>query len=146
MNPSDQFSANMLQQSSSQACCKNCQCSLCSSGRYRGVLRSCARGVHGVQGIVVRMVNPGAVKTPIWSKATGLADELLDAAPPQAAALYGRLIQQVSFCAGAPLHTLEHLRKLVDVDLIGMLPGWSLRGEILHQFSIWHLIRSCRSE
>ena len=50
----------------------------------------------GAQGIAVSMVNPGAVKTPIWSKATGLADELLAAGPPQAAALYGRLIQQVS--------------------------------------------------
>ncbi len=96
MNLSDQFSANTLQRSSPQACCKHCRCSRCSSDKYRGVLRSRARRVHGAQGIAVRMVNPGAVKTPIWSKAAGLADELLTAAPPQAAALYGRLIQQVS--------------------------------------------------
>lgn len=51
------------------------------------------------QGIKVSMVNPGAVRTPIWSKSTGQADQLLAEAPPLAGTLYGGLIRQVQ--AGA---------------------------------------------
>ncbi len=60
------------------------------------MLRSSARceARHSAQSIAVCMVNPGPVQTPIWAKSTGQADQLLAAAPPQAAALYGRLIQQ----------------------------------------------------
>lgn len=42
-------------------------------------------------------MSPGAVRTPIWTKSTAAADELLAAAPPAAERLYGRLIRQVSY-------------------------------------------------
>lgn len=54
------------------------------------------------QGIEVCLVSPGAVRTPIWTKAMAAADELLAAAPLAAERLYGRLIRQVS-CRAASI-------------------------------------------
>jgi NAD(P)-dependent dehydrogenase (short-subunit alcohol dehydrogenase family) len=44
---------------------------------------------HGVH---VAIVEPGAVATEIWRKGTAAADELLSEAPPEAEAVYGKLI------------------------------------------------------
>jgi NAD(P)-dependent dehydrogenase (short-subunit alcohol dehydrogenase family) len=45
---------------------------------------------HGVDVIVIE---PGGVKTPIWRKGNELASELSSDMPPEAARLYGRLIE-----------------------------------------------------
>jgi NAD(P)-dependent dehydrogenase (short-subunit alcohol dehydrogenase family) len=45
------------------------------------------------QGIEVVVVEPGAIKTPIWKKGNAAADEMLAGAPPEAERLYGRLIE-----------------------------------------------------
>jgi NAD(P)-dependent dehydrogenase (short-subunit alcohol dehydrogenase family) len=47
---------------------------------------------HGVD---VILVEPGGVKTPIWTKGEELADEMLEDVPPEAERLYGRLIAAV---------------------------------------------------
>jgi len=48
------------------------------------------------QGIDVILIEPGGVKTPIWTKANQLADEMIaDNMPPEAERFYGRLIQAV---------------------------------------------------
>jgi NAD(P)-dependent dehydrogenase (short-subunit alcohol dehydrogenase family) len=44
------------------------------------------------QGIEVVLIEPGAIKTPIWGKGNAAADEMLAGAPPEAERLYGRLI------------------------------------------------------
>jgi NAD(P)-dependent dehydrogenase (short-subunit alcohol dehydrogenase family) len=44
---------------------------------------------HGVD---VILIEPGGVKTPIWTKGEELADEMLEDVPPEAERLYGRLI------------------------------------------------------
>jgi len=43
----------------------------------------------------VVLVEPGGVKTPIWDKAEELADDTLEDVPPEAEALYGKLIEAV---------------------------------------------------
>jgi short-subunit dehydrogenase len=40
----------------------------------------------------VIVVEPGGVKTLIWKKGEELADEMLEAVPPEAERLYGRMI------------------------------------------------------
>jgi NAD(P)-dependent dehydrogenase (short-subunit alcohol dehydrogenase family) len=45
------------------------------------------------QGIEVVVVEPGAIKTPIWKKGNAAADEMLAGAPPDAERLYGRMIE-----------------------------------------------------
>jgi NAD(P)-dependent dehydrogenase (short-subunit alcohol dehydrogenase family) len=47
---------------------------------------------HGVD---VILIEPGGVKTPIWQKAEELADDMLEAVPPEAERLYGRQIAAV---------------------------------------------------
>jgi NAD(P)-dependent dehydrogenase (short-subunit alcohol dehydrogenase family) len=47
---------------------------------------------HGVD---VILVEPGGVKTPIWTKAEKLADDMLEDLPPEAERLYGKLIEAV---------------------------------------------------
>jgi NAD(P)-dependent dehydrogenase (short-subunit alcohol dehydrogenase family) len=44
------------------------------------------------QGVDVIVVEPGGVKTLIWKKGEELADEMLEAVPPEAERLYGRMI------------------------------------------------------
>lgn len=46
-------------------------------------------------GIPVSLVQPGAIKTPIWDKSEFAADELIAAMPPRAQALYGGTIRVV---------------------------------------------------
>ena len=45
------------------------------------------------QGIEVVVVEPGAIKTPIWGKGNAAADAMLADAPPEAEQLYGDMIQ-----------------------------------------------------
>jgi NAD(P)-dependent dehydrogenase (short-subunit alcohol dehydrogenase family) len=45
------------------------------------------------QGIEVVLVEPGAIKTPIWGKGNAAADAMLADAPPEAEQLYGDMIQ-----------------------------------------------------
>jgi NAD(P)-dependent dehydrogenase (short-subunit alcohol dehydrogenase family) len=47
---------------------------------------------HGVD---VILIEPGGVKTPIWTKGEELADDMLEDVPPEAERLYGRLIAAV---------------------------------------------------
>jgi NAD(P)-dependent dehydrogenase (short-subunit alcohol dehydrogenase family) len=47
---------------------------------------------HGVD---VILIEPGGVKTPIWQKSRGSAEEMLADAPPEAEQLYGTLITAV---------------------------------------------------
>ena len=47
---------------------------------------------HGVD---VILIEPGGVKTPIWAKGRELADEMLEAAPPEAERLYGAMVAKV---------------------------------------------------
>lgn len=44
------------------------------------------------QGVDVALVEPGAVKTPIWEKGLAAADDLEARMPPEADALYGQLV------------------------------------------------------
>jgi NAD(P)-dependent dehydrogenase (short-subunit alcohol dehydrogenase family) len=46
-------------------------------------------------GVDVIVIEPGGVKTPIWGKSTEAAEGMLDAAPPDARELYGKLIDGV---------------------------------------------------
>jgi NAD(P)-dependent dehydrogenase (short-subunit alcohol dehydrogenase family) len=60
-----------------------------------GVSDSLRRELRG-QGVEVILIEPGGVKTPIWTKATRLADEMIgDDMPPEAERLYGRMIEAV---------------------------------------------------
>jgi NAD(P)-dependent dehydrogenase (short-subunit alcohol dehydrogenase family) len=59
-----------------------------------GMSDSLRRELRG-QGVDVILVEPGGVKTPIWGKAEGLADEMLEDVPPEAERLYGKLIGAV---------------------------------------------------
>jgi NAD(P)-dependent dehydrogenase (short-subunit alcohol dehydrogenase family) len=43
-------------------------------------------------GIEVSLVQPGTIKTPIWTKSAALAESLAGAAPPQLGALYGERV------------------------------------------------------
>ncbi len=45
------------------------------------------------QGVDVVVIEPGGVKTPIWKKGDELAGELAADAPPEAARLYGRMVE-----------------------------------------------------
>jgi len=45
------------------------------------------------QGVEVSVIEPGAVKTPIWEKGLAAADELEAGMPPDADALYGHLVR-----------------------------------------------------
>ena len=47
------------------------------------------------QGVDVILIEPGGVKTPIWTKSEQLADEMLEDVPPEAERLYGGLIEAV---------------------------------------------------
>src|SRR5262245_2761932 len=47
------------------------------------------------QGIDVILIEPGGVKTPIWDKSRGVADEMLQDAPAEAERLYGKQIAAV---------------------------------------------------
>jgi NAD(P)-dependent dehydrogenase (short-subunit alcohol dehydrogenase family) len=53
---------------------------------------SLRREVRG-QGIEVVVVEPGAIKTPIWGKGNAAADAMLADAPPEAEQLYGGMIR-----------------------------------------------------
>jgi NAD(P)-dependent dehydrogenase (short-subunit alcohol dehydrogenase family) len=57
-----------------------------------GLSDSLRREVRG-QGIEVVVVEPGAIKTPIWGKGNEAADAMLADAPPEAEELYGDLIR-----------------------------------------------------
>ena len=46
-------------------------------------------------GVDVILVEPGGVKTPIWTKSTQTADEMLEDVPPEVQQLYGKLIEAV---------------------------------------------------
>jgi NAD(P)-dependent dehydrogenase (short-subunit alcohol dehydrogenase family) len=46
----------------------------------------------GPFGIMVSIVEPGTIKTPIWTKSAALADSLAAAAPPELGELYGERI------------------------------------------------------
>jgi NAD(P)-dependent dehydrogenase (short-subunit alcohol dehydrogenase family) len=46
-------------------------------------------------GVDVILIEPGGVKTPIWSKAEQLADQMLEDVPPEAERLYGGQIEAV---------------------------------------------------
>jgi NAD(P)-dependent dehydrogenase (short-subunit alcohol dehydrogenase family) len=46
-------------------------------------------------GVHVAIVEPGAVATEIWRKGTAAADELLESAPPEAEAVYGKVIAAI---------------------------------------------------
>ncbi len=60
-----------------------------------GVSDSLRRELRG-QGVDVILIEPGGVKTPIWTKATRLADEMIgEDMPPEAERLYGRMIEAV---------------------------------------------------
>lgn len=50
-------------------------------------------------GISVSLIQPGAVKTPIWDKGMRAGDELLRSAPPQIRQLYGAAVQIASALA-----------------------------------------------
>src|SRR5918997_526014 len=41
------------------------------------------------------LIEPGGVKTPIWKKGASVADEIQADMPPEAARLYGRMIERV---------------------------------------------------
>ena len=43
-------------------------------------------------GVEVSLVEPGTIKTPIWTKSAALAESLADAAPPELGELYGERI------------------------------------------------------
>ena len=45
------------------------------------------------QGVEVSLIEPGAVKTPIWEKGLAAADDLEAGMPPEADALYGHLVR-----------------------------------------------------
>jgi NAD(P)-dependent dehydrogenase (short-subunit alcohol dehydrogenase family) len=47
------------------------------------------------QGVDVIVIEPGGVKTPIWSKGNELATELISDMPPEAASLYGSQIAAI---------------------------------------------------
>jgi NAD(P)-dependent dehydrogenase (short-subunit alcohol dehydrogenase family) len=47
------------------------------------------------QGIDVIVIEPGGIKTPIWTKGNKLADEMISEMPPEAERLYGRLVAGV---------------------------------------------------
>ena len=51
-------------------------------------------------GVHVAIVEPGAVATEIWRKGTAAAEELLENAPPEAEAIYGKLIAAIRAQAG----------------------------------------------
>src|SRR4051794_471642 len=53
---------------------------------------SLRREVRG-QGIEVVLIEPGAIKTPIWGKGNAAADAMLADAPPEAEQLYGGMIR-----------------------------------------------------
>lgn len=55
---------------------------------------SLRREVRG-QGVDVIVIEPGGVKTPIWGKGNELAEQLQAEAPPEAARLYGPLVEAV---------------------------------------------------
>jgi NAD(P)-dependent dehydrogenase (short-subunit alcohol dehydrogenase family) len=55
---------------------------------------SLRREVRG-QGIEVGVIEPGAIKTPIWGKGNAAAAEMLAGAPPEAEQLYGDMIRAV---------------------------------------------------
>lgn len=57
-----------------------------------GLSDSLRRETRG-QGIEVVLIEPGAIKTPIWGKGNAAADEMLADAPPEAERLYGKLIR-----------------------------------------------------
>src|SRR5215207_3274673 len=60
-----------------------------------GLSDSLRRELRG-QGVDVILIEPGGVKTPIWSKANRLADEMIgNDLPPEAERFYGRLIEAV---------------------------------------------------
>ena len=46
-------------------------------------------------GVEVILIEPGGVKTPIWTKSTETADAMLDDGPPEVRQLYGDLIEGV---------------------------------------------------
>ena len=46
-------------------------------------------------GVHVAIVEPGAVATEIWRKGTAAADELIESAPPEAEAVYGKVIAAI---------------------------------------------------
>ena len=46
-------------------------------------------------GVDVIVIEPGGVKTPIWTKSTKTADDMLEDGPPDARRLYGNLIEGV---------------------------------------------------
>jgi NAD(P)-dependent dehydrogenase (short-subunit alcohol dehydrogenase family) len=47
------------------------------------------------QGVEVIVVEPGAIKTPIWGKGNAAAEEMLSEAPPEAEQLYGDMIRAI---------------------------------------------------
>jgi NAD(P)-dependent dehydrogenase (short-subunit alcohol dehydrogenase family) len=59
-----------------------------------GISDSLRRELYG-QGVDVILIEPGGVKTPIWSKSNEMADELQQEMPAEAERLYGRLIEGV---------------------------------------------------
>jgi NAD(P)-dependent dehydrogenase (short-subunit alcohol dehydrogenase family) len=46
-------------------------------------------------GIEVVLIEPGGVKTPIWSKSTAAADQMAQDMPPEAEQLYGELMEKI---------------------------------------------------
>ncbi|GMH40334.1 hypothetical protein BSKO_08238 [Bryopsis sp. KO-2023] len=59
-------------------------------------LSDCMRAELGKSGIKVSLLQPGAVKTPIWDKAFGSIDKLMRTMPPEAAEMYGKDIMKMA--------------------------------------------------
>ena len=59
-----------------------------------GITDTLRREVRG-QGVDVVVIEPGGIKTPIWEKGEATADRITQHSPPEAVALYGKLIDAV---------------------------------------------------
>jgi len=76
-------------------------------------------------GIEVSLVEPGTIRTPIWTKSAQLADSLANGAPPQLSELYGRRIAafgRVAAERGAKGASAEAVACAVDAALTKQRP------------------------
>ncbi len=76
-------------------------------------------------GVHVAIVEPGAVATEIWRKGTAAANELLESAPPEAEAVYGKVIAAIrkqAAKATAQAIPPDEVAKLVEHALTASRP------------------------
>jgi NAD(P)-dependent dehydrogenase (short-subunit alcohol dehydrogenase family) len=76
-------------------------------------------------GVHVAIVEPGAVATEIWRKGTAAADELIESAPPEAEAIYGKVIAAIrkeAAKATAQAIPPDEVAKLVEHALTASRP------------------------